>query len=70
MVGKFNEVIDKFGMQKSKSDHSVFHRNSQTGITLLVVYVDDIIITGNDIPGISVLKSFLHGQFHTKDLAC
>ena len=68
MVGKFSEVIEKFGMQKSKSDHSVFHRNSQTSITLLVVYIDDIIITGNDIPGISVLKSFLHGQFHTKDL--
>ena len=55
-------------MQKSKSDHSVFYRNSQTGIILLVVYVDDIIITGNDTEGISSLKSFLHGQFHTKDL--
>ena len=66
--GKFSEVIEKFGMQKSKSDHFVFYRNSQTGIILLVVYVDDIIITGNDMAGISSLKSFLHGQFHTKDL--
>ena len=55
-------------MQKSKSDHSVFYRNSQAGIILLVVYVDDIIITGNDMTCISSLKSFLHGQFHTKDL--
>ena len=61
-------MIEKFGMQKSKSDHSVFDRNSQLGIILLVVYVDDIIITGNDMVGISSLKSFLHGQFHTKDL--
>ena len=68
MVGKFSEVIEKFGTQKSKSDHSVFYRNSQTGITLLVVYVDDIIITGDNMPGIFTLKSFLHGQFHTKDL--
>ena len=66
--GKFNEVIEKVGMQKSKSDHSVFYRNSQAGIILLVVYVDDIIVTGNDMAGISSLKSFLHGQFHTKDL--
>ena len=66
--GKFNEVIEKFGMQKSKFDHYVFYRNSQVGIILLVVYVDDIIITGNDMAGISSLKSFLHGQFHTKDL--
>ena len=66
--GKFNEVIEKFDMQKSKSDHSVFYRNSQVGIILLVVYVDDIIITMNDMTGISSLKSFLYGQFHTKDL--
>ena len=61
-------MIEKFGMQKSKSDHFVFYRNSQASIILLVVYVDDIIITGNDMAGISSLKSFLHGRFHTKDL--
>ena len=32
------------------------------------MYVNDLIITGNDRAGISSLKSFLHGQFHTKDL--
>ena len=43
---KFSEVIEKFAMQKSKFDHFVFYRNSQASIILLVVYVDDIIITG------------------------
>ena len=66
--GKFNEVIEKFSMQNSNSDNSVFYRNSQAAIILLVVYIDDIIITRNDMVGISSLKSFLHGQFHTKDL--
>ena len=46
----------------------VFYINSQAGIILLVVYVDDIVITRNDMTSISSLKSFLHGQFHTKDL--
>ena len=55
-------------MQKSKSDHSVFYRNSSFCIILLVVYVDDIVITGSDSKGILSLKSFLHSQFHTKDL--
>ena len=32
-------------MQKSKFDHSVFYRNSSSRIILLVVYVDDIVIT-------------------------
>ena len=55
-------------MQKSKSDHSVFYRNSQASTILLVVYVDDIIITRNDMAGIFSLKSFFYGQFHIKDL--
>ena len=66
--GKFNQAVEEFGMQKSKSDHSVFYRNSNSSIILLVVYVDDIVITGNDSKGISSLKSFLQSQFHTKDL--
>ena len=30
--------------------------------------MDDIVITGSDSKGISSFKSFLHSQFHTKDL--
>ena len=35
-------------MIKSKCDHSVFYRQSEAGSILLVVYVDDIIITDPD----------------------
>lgn len=34
----------------------------------MVVYVDDIVITGSDIVGTSSLKSLFHTQFQTKDL--
>ena len=51
-------------MQKSKYDHSVFYRNSSSGIILLVVFI----ITESESKGILSLKSFLHSQFHTKDL--
>ena len=66
--GKFSQAIEKFGILKSKSDHSVFYKKSDGGIILLVVYVDDIVITGSDTTRISSLKSFFHIQFHTKDL--
>ena len=65
--GKFSKAVEEFGMQKSKSDHSVFYKNSGSGIILLVVYVDDIVITGSDSKGIKSLKSFLQSQFHTKN---
>ena len=32
------------------------------------MYVDSIVIIGSDSKGILSLKSFLHNQFHTKDL--
>jgi len=35
---------------------------------LLVVYVDDIVITGDNVQGISDLKSHLQQKFQTKDL--
>ena len=66
--GKFSQAVEDFSMQKSKSDHFVFYRNSSSGIIMLVEYVDDIVITGSDSKGISSLKSFLQSQFHTKDL--
>ncbi|GJR34460.1 uncharacterized mitochondrial protein-like protein [Tanacetum coccineum] len=38
------------------------------GCILLVVYVDDIVITGSDKVGIKILKSFIDTCFQTKDL--
>ncbi|XP_057991841.1 retrovirus-related Pol polyprotein from transposon RE1 isoform X1 [Hevea brasiliensis] len=66
--GRFSEAVQEFGMQKSKCDHSVFYRQSEVGLILLVVYVDDIVITGSDSAGISSLKTFLQTQFQTKNL--
>ena len=50
-------------------DHSVFYRHSSSGRCIyLVVYVDDIVITGNDQDGITDLKQHLCKHFQTKDL--
>ena len=55
--GKFNTVIQEFGMTHSGADHSVFYRHSTPGRCIyLVVYVDDIVITGNDQDGFTDLK--------------
>ena len=35
---------------------------------MLIVYVDDIVITRSESKGILSLKSFVQSQFHTKDL--
>ncbi|RVW51507.1 Retrovirus-related Pol polyprotein from transposon RE2 [Vitis vinifera] len=52
----------------SKYDTSLFLRKSDMGIVVLLVYVDDIVITGSDSALLSQLKTHLSESFHMKDL--
>ena len=63
--GKFKQAVEEFGMQKSKSDHSVFYRNSRSGIILFVVYVDDIVIT-KSLKVFYLLSPFFRANFIQK----
>ena len=66
--GKFNEVVLKFGLQRCHSNHFVFSHTFDKGKILLIIYVDDIIITSDDKQGIDDLKRYLQNSFQTKDL--
>ena len=66
--GKFNTVIQEFGMTRSGVDHFVFYQHSAPNRCIyLVVYVDGLVITGNDQDGIIDLKQHLFKHFQTKD---
>lgn len=56
------------GYKQCNGDHTVFYRHSNCQITILAVYVDDIIITGDDDVEISRLKKSLSKEFEVKDL--
>ena len=67
--GRFSSMVQEFDMTRSTSDHSVFyHHTSSRQCIYLIVYVDDIVITGNDQDGIRKLKQHLFSHFQTKDL--
>ncbi|KAK2418425.1 putative mitochondrial protein [Trifolium repens] len=67
--GRFSKVLQQFGMVRCEADHSVFTKcSSSNKYIYLVVYVDDIVITGDDNEGINSLKQHLFQNFQTKDL--
>ena len=52
----------------SHYDSALFICRTDKGTILLLLYVDDMIITGDDLNGIQELKDFLRQQFEMKDL--
>ena len=66
---RFSSLVQEFCMIQSAADHSIFYHHSSTGKCIyLIVYVDDIVITGSDQDGIQKLKQHIFSHFQTKDL--
>nr|GEU33773.1 ribonuclease H-like domain-containing protein [Tanacetum cinerariifolium] len=53
---------------KSKYDYSLFTKKSDNVFIMLLVYVDDIVITGNDMSKTDKFKMVLKSKFQIKDL--
>ncbi|XP_042944481.1 uncharacterized mitochondrial protein AtMg00810-like [Carya illinoinensis] len=56
------------GFHSSQADHSLFTLTTSTSIVLVLVYVDDILVAGNDLSQIEIFKRILSTHFKTKDL--
>ena len=65
---KFLATITQLGFIQSQADHSLFVYSKGSLFTALLVYVDDMIITGNDHDCVDSLKSVLDQRFGIKDL--
>ena len=65
---KFNSTIFRLGYTASPYDSALFLRRTDKCTILLLLYVDDMIITGDDLNDIQELKDFLSQQFEMKDL--
>ncbi|RVW44140.1 Retrovirus-related Pol polyprotein from transposon RE1 [Vitis vinifera] len=56
---KETRVIKNQGYQQEQSNHTMFFKQSDGRMTILIVYVDDIILTGDDTREVERLKKVL-----------
>ncbi|GJU00867.1 ribonuclease H-like domain-containing protein [Tanacetum coccineum] len=66
--GYNNKDKSKHGFEQSKFDYSLYTKHRGEKFIALLVYVDDIVITGNDDVGIKEFKLFLSTKFLIEDL--
>ncbi|GJX24745.1 ribonuclease H-like domain-containing protein [Tanacetum coccineum] len=64
----FSPVVKMVTVSQSKSDYSLYTKSDKGVFLSLLVYVDDIIITGNRVSEIEKFKVFLKSKFMIKDL--
>ncbi|KAM0944859.1 putative RNA-directed DNA polymerase [Dioscorea sansibarensis] len=66
---RFTQVVKNHGYTQAQSDHTLFTRFSNEGkCAVLIVYVDDILLTGDDTKEIEAMKIRLSREFEVKDL--
>jgi hypothetical protein len=65
---KFDEVIRSFGFTENKVDNCIYVKFKGKDFTILVLYVDDILLASSDKTMLYETKSFLSSNFDMKDL--
>jgi hypothetical protein len=61
-------VVKGFGFIQSEEEPCVYKKASGSSVVFLILYVDDILLIGNDIPMLEAAKTLLKNSFSMKDL--
>ena len=65
---RFTRAIQQHGYKQAQTGHTLFHKTIGKKITILIVYVDNIIVTRNDEAEIGRIKHRIAQDFEMKDL--
>ena len=66
--GRIWTAMRKYGFRQINSNHTLFLKCRMGKLTALIIYVDDMIVTGDDKEEISRLTDYLATKFEMKDL--
>lgn len=65
---RFYQVIVCYGFKRVDADYSLFIYRQSGHVILILVYVDDIVITGDSEDAVHQIKMVFHKEFSMKDL--
>ena len=65
---RFDEVVKGFDFTKNEEESCVYKKVSGSSVVFLILYVDDILLIGNNIPMLESVKTSLKNSFSMKDL--
>jgi len=65
---KLSSFLQTIGFTQSSANHSLFTRGNESKFTVLLIYVDDIILAGNSSCDIQEITTCLDKKFRVKDL--
>ncbi|CAM8880588.1 unnamed protein product [Rhodiola kirilowii] len=65
---KFADALSSYGFLQSPNDHSLFTFDHNGDFLILLVYVDDVVLTGTSTSQIDKVKAYIHAEFQIKDL--
>ena len=64
----FDQTVQKFGFEKCPNESCVYKKVEKGNVVFLVLYVDDILLIGNNKKMLSSVRTWLSSQFEMKDM--
>ena len=64
----FDQTVKEFGFIQNEDESCVYKKVSGSHVAFVVLYVDDILLIGNDIPSLQAVNTWLRKNFSMKDL--
>ena len=65
---RFDEVIKAYGFIQTYVEACIYKKVSGSYVAFLILYVDDILLIGNDIEFLDTIEGYLNKSFSKKDL--
>ena len=65
---RMSKFLQSIGFEIKKADHSLYVKKIDCGLVIIVIYVDDLIVTGSNKDEIAHVKKVLGAEFDMKDL--